>query len=156
MISLNQILSSNLDMLKSQEEELLNSLKFVQKAKQLFQSHWGSLPAEKINTVRRKKARKGVKPNANAVPVRRRRKTKTGKSTTVKSEKRIGHLNNILDVLKKNRKPMTSGDLIATLFKKQSADKDIKHYRLLIYPVLTKAYANKTLVLKDGKIHLAK
>ena len=42
MISLNQIVSNNLEMLKSQEAELLKSLRFVQKAKELFQAHWGT------------------------------------------------------------------------------------------------------------------
>jgi len=153
MISLNQIVSNNLEMLKSQEAELLKSLSFVQKAKQLFQDQWGleSTPA-------RKKGRPLGKKNTPKVSAAPRSK-KTGKlkpGPKVGSTRRVSHLENIMEILKQNGKPMSSNEIIAALFKKQSTDKDINHFRLLIYPVLTKAYISKTLKRKDGKIYIKK
>jgi hypothetical protein len=148
MISLNQIVSNNLEMLKSQEAELLKSLRFVQKAKELFESQWGtdSAPAK------RKGRPSGSKntPKVSAAP-----KSKIRKGDK-QGSKRISHLTNIMEILKQNGKPMSSAELISALFKKQNTDKDINHFRLLIYPVLTKAYVSKTLKRKDGKIYLRK
>lgn len=160
MISLDKIVTSNLEMLKSQEEELLKSLSFVQKAKQLFQAQWGTGTTETKSTRGKKRGRPSgstAKPKVAAAPKSKTRKSLAKAKPAKKTgEKRISHLTNIIETLKKNGKPMGSGDLISSLFKRQTADKDIKHFRLLIYPVLTKAYANKTLKLKDGKIYLAK
>ena len=156
MISLEKIVSSNLEMLKSQEEELLKSLNFVQQAKQLFQKHWGITTD---TTVKRRGRPSGKKltPNVAAAPgTRKRRKTVKSKTPVSGKTKRVSHLTNIISTLKQSSKPMGSGDLIAALFKKQSAVKDIKRFRLLIYPVLTKAYKTKTLILKDKKISLSK
>jgi len=148
MISLNQIVSNNLEMLKSQEAELLKSLRFVQKAKELFQAHWGT-----ESTSPKRKGRPAGTRNTPKVAAAPKSKTRgRGKS----SLKRVSHLTNILEILKQNGKPMTSNEVIGTLFKKQSADKNLNHFRLLIYPVLTKAYRSKTLVRKDGKIYLKK
>jgi hypothetical protein len=158
MISLDKIVTSNLEMLKSQEAELLKSLNFVQKAKQLFQAHWGTETGTTEGKKRGRPAGKNAKPKVAAAPASktRRRVGKAKPGAKKGGAKRISHLTNIMEILKKNGKPMGSGDLISALFKKQSADKDIKHFRLLIYPVLTKAYASKALTLKDGKIHLTK
>ena len=148
MISLNQIVSNNLEMLKSQEAELLKSLSFVQKAKQLFQAHWGT---EGTRLKKRgRPSRSGNTPKVAAAP-----NSKTRKSTKP-AAKRVSHLTHIIEILKQNRKPMSSGELIATLFKRHSEDKDLSHFRLLIYPVLTKAYRSKVLVRKGGKISVKK
>ncbi len=156
MISLEKIVSSNLEMLKSQEEELLKSLHFVQQAKQLFQKHWG-ITSESPAKRRGRPSGKTVTPNVAAAPrTRKKRKAIKSKTTTTGKTKRVSHLSNIISTLKQNGKPMGSGDVISALFKKQSAVKDIKRFRLLIYPVLTKAYKTKTLTLKDKKIHLNK
>ena len=155
MISLEKIVSNNLEMLKSQEADLLKSLSFVQKAKQLFLAHWGKPGASGAKRPGRPAGKKAT-PRVAAIPKSRTRKTRKAKTSAKKGEKRISHLTNILNVMKQSGKPMSSGDLISTLFKRQTADKDIKHFRLLIYPVLTKAYASKTLKLKSGKIHLVK
>ena len=161
MISLEKIVSNNLDLLKSQEAELQKSLSFVQKAKQLFLEQWG--PTANGSTGKKRGPKKGSKrKSTRTVKASRRAKSiKAGPKSSPKAKgaaksKRISHLTNIMDVLKKSGKPMTSGDLISNLFKRQKADKNLQHYRLLIYPVLTKAYASKTLQLKDGKIHLPK
>jgi hypothetical protein len=148
MISLNKIVSNNLEMLKSQEAELLQSLRFVQKAKQLFQAHWGT-----ETSTAKKRGRPSSKnntPKVAAAPKYKTKKTAKGKA------KRVSHLTNILSILKQNNKPMSSADLISVLFKRQSADRDLNHFRLLIYPVLTKAYQSKTLVRKDGMISIKK
>ena len=159
MITLDNILSKNLEMLKSQESELLKSLSFVQKAKQLFEAQWGSVGKSSTSKRRGRPAgakgrKKTVKPNVSAAP-----KKRTGKSKVRASKpgvKRVSHLTNIMAILKERNKPMGSGELIQTLFKKQTADKNLKHFRLLIYPVLTKAYKSKTLKLKDGMISIGK
>jgi len=150
MISLEKIVSSNLEMLKSQEAELLKSLNFVQKAKELFLAQWGTPTGKK----RGRPANRGpkVKPAVKGITRRKTSKSKTRKKRT--GEKRVSHLTKIMTILKQKNGPMSSGDLIQTLFKQQKADKNLKHYRLLIYPVLTKAYKAGTLKLKDGKIHM--
>jgi hypothetical protein len=159
MISLDKIVSNNLEMLKSQEADLLKSLSFVQKAKQLFLAHWGKGAGTSTG---KKSGRPGRKknpatPKVAAAPRKKTRKTAVKAKRSAKpGVKRVSHLTNVLSVLRQSGKPMTSGDLISALFKKQTADKDIRHFRLLIYPVLTKAYASKTLILKDGKIYLPK
>lgn len=160
MITLDNILSKNLEMLKSQESELLKSLSFVQKAKQLFEAQWGS--TGKSSPTAKKRGRPSgsnrkkttVKPNVSAAPKKRTPKNKVRSSKP--AVKRVSHLTNIMAILKERNKPMGSGELIQTLFKKQSADKNLKHFRLLIYPVLTKAYKSKTLKLKDGMISVGK
>jgi len=155
MISLNQIVSNNLEMLKSQEAELLKSLNFVQKAKQLFQAHWG-LESTPVKRKGRPAGKKNT-PKVSAAPTSKFRKT-LGKSKPGPKggSKRISHLTNIMEILKQNGKPMSSAEIISALFKRQSADKDLNHFRLLIYPVLTKAYISKTLKRKDGKIFIKK
>ena len=134
MITLEKIISSNLEMLKSQEAELLKSLDFVQKAKRLFESQ-------------------------NGTPARRRKRRVKDKSAPVKSKPALGakkgsHLSNIINVLKQKSTPLSSAEIIDTLFKQQKKDKDIKHYRQLIYPTLTQAYKKDVLKLKEGKVHL--
>jgi hypothetical protein len=59
-----------------------------------------------------------------------------------------------MEVLKQKGKPVPSGEIINTLFKQQRKDKNIAHYRQLIYPTLTQAYRRGMLKLKDGKVHL--
>ena len=136
MITLEKIIASNLEMLKSQEAELMKSLDFVQKAKRLFESQ-------------------------NGTPVRRRKRRLKAKATPVKSKPRQSvrkgtHLSNIMNALKQKGAPISSAELIDTLFKQQKKDKNIKHYRQLIYPTLTQAYKKGVLKLKEGKVHLSK
>jgi hypothetical protein len=136
MITLETIVSSNLEMLRNQEAELLKSLTFVQKARKLFESQNGT-------------SRRGRKPKVNvAQPVsaiaRQGRPVRKG-----------SHLSNIMEVLKQKGKPLPSGELISTLFKQQKKDKNLAHYRQLIYPTLTQAYRKGVLKLKDKKIHLS-
>jgi len=134
MITLDKIVSSNLEMLRNQEAELLKSLTFVQKARKLFESQNGT-------------SRRGRKPKINvaaSLPKAGRRPVRKG-----------SHLSNIMEVLKQKGKPLPSGELISALFKQQKKDKNLTHYRQLIYPTLTQAYKKGMLKLKDKKIHLA-
>jgi hypothetical protein len=134
MITLEKIISSNLEMLKSQETELLKALEFVQKAKQLFESQ-------------------------NSTPTRKKRRANKAKATPEKLKpgqgaKKGTHLANIMRVLKQKGAPLSSSEIIDTLFKQQKKDKNINHYRQLIYPTLTQAYKKGVLKNKDGKVHL--
>ena len=148
MISLEKIVASNLEMLKSQEAELLKSLNFVQKAKELFEAQWG-LPSKPKK--RGKPSRSSARPAVRGI----RRKKSTARAARKKNgEKRVSHMTRIMEILRQKKTPVTSGELIQTLFRQQKADKNLKHFRLLIYPVLTKAYKNGTLKLKGGKITL--
>ena len=145
MISLDQIVSSNLEMLKEQEASLQQSLDFVQRAIQLFESEKGT------STHGRSGKKRGRKPGSVSVKA-----SKVAKGAPKLRNRKGGkHIDRILALLREKKGPMSSGELIDTLFKGQSKDKNKKHFGTLIYPVLTKAYKSKTLRLKDGKIHLA-
>jgi len=150
MISLDSILSSNLQMLKDQEQQLLNSLKIVQQAKRLFETQIDK-PSSK-NTFQDRTQKNSVtrKPKRKIQNVRKGKKPSTRKNAGT----RPGYMNRIVSILKEKNKPLTSGELIQTLFDRQSQDKDIKHFRTLIYPTLTNAYKAKKLKLKKGMIHM--
>lgn len=144
MISLDQIVSSNLEMLKEQEAELQKSLDFVRKGIELFESQ-GTGDVKRG----RRRGRPGRSVN-NKSPRKRGRKVRTkGRSRKVGT-----HLERILTVLKASKEPMNSGELIDTLFKQQSDIKDRKKLSTLIYPTLTKAYKNKILRLKGKKLYV--
>src|SRR5215475_12232442 len=122
MISLNDIVSSNLEMLKEQEASLTKSLDFVRKAIELFQAGSKGAPGK------RKRGRpRGLRPGATvakaAVLVKA---TKAG----AKTRRRKGgkHIDRIIAVLKEKKAPVASADLIQNLFKAQTKDKDIKHF----------------------------
>jgi hypothetical protein len=152
MISLDNILSSNLQMLKDQEEQLLNSLSIVQQAKRLFEAQAVQSSRSKSFGVRLGKNIVSSKPERKIQNSRKRKKRLTGKNTS----KRPSYMNSIVSILKEKNKPLSSGDLIQNLFERQTQDKDIKHFRTLIYPTLTNAYKAKKLKLKKGLIHLSK
>jgi hypothetical protein len=145
MITLDQIISSNLDMLKEQAASLEKSLDFVRKAIELFESQNGSQV-----TAGKSGKKRGRKPGS--VVTKAAKTVKTAPQT----RKRKGgkHIDRILTLLK-GKGPQSSGELIEALFKEQTKDKNKQHFGTLIYPVLTKAYKSRTLRLKDGKIHLS-
>jgi len=154
MISLDSILNSNLELLKEQETQLLKSLDFLQRAKQLFES-------QTEGTYRGN--RRGGKPKVSNLvnlkigkKVRKARTTNTNPGIKGKRSARPGYLNTITNILKEKNKPIGSGELIDAMFKSQSKNKNIKHFRTLVYPTLTKAYKSKVLQLKKGLIHLGK
>ena len=156
MITLDLIISGNLDMLRSQETELLKALSFVQKLKKLFQSHngehrgrpKGSTNVRKKRAARVKKA--SVKPKAASV----KPKPVSLKPKAVRVLKPGSHLANIVNVLREKNAPLTSRELIDTLFSQQSKDTDFKHYRSLISPALSDASKRGIVIRKEGKILL--
>ena len=153
MISLDSIITNNLQMLKEQEAELLKSLNFIQKAKALFESGG-------IGTGGGKRRFRKPKVTVNAAAKKKRGpkarvKAKKSDRKKVKGEK-PGYMNTIFSILKEKKQPISSGELIETMFKGQTRDKDMTHYRTLVYPTLTKAYKSKVLNLKKGLIHLGK
>ncbi len=145
MITLEKIINSNLEMLKGQESELLKSLEFVRKARQLFES--GNGRTVRAGRGRSRVLRAGSVSKGSSKATRKSRKRSKVQSGT--------HLAEIVSILKQHNGKATSGDVIKTMFKKQKKNKDFKHYRQLIYPVLTRAYKSGALALKDGVIHLS-
>jgi hypothetical protein len=144
MITLKKVLSSNLSTLESQEAELEKTLQLVRKAKKVFKSRAARASGPARKTRGRGRPAKATRQGRNSRAVtRRKRKIQPG-----------SHLASIIGILKSNKGTATSGQVIQTMFKKQRKDKDFKHYRQLIYPVLTRAYKSGTLVLKNGKIRI--
>lgn len=143
MLTLSEIVNSNLQMLKEQEASLEQSLAFIRKAISLFSAQ--EKPSAKAGRKR------GRKPGTKVVKAVR----KAGKKPRTRNRKGGKHIDRIVAVLQSNKGPMSSSELIDTMFKQQSKDKNLKHFGTLIYPVLTKAYKSKTLKLKNGKIYLA-
>ena len=145
MITLKEIVSSNLEMLKEQEASLLKSLEFIQKAQQLFESQ--SDGARKNREVKRR-VRSRNKPSSVKV-----RKSKPKKTAVRRNAGGTSRLTQIMEVLQAKKGPISSGDLLNELFGKQTSDKDKKHFRTLFYPVLTRAYKTGALKLRNNKIH---
>lgn len=155
MISLNDIVSSNLNMLKEQEASLSKSLDFVRKAIQLFESQGGVGGGTTIASLRRRRGRpRGRKAKLALVAAVASSPRAVKGAMKTRNRKGGKHIDRILAILKEKKSPLSSADLISNLYKAQSKDKDIKHFSTLIYPVLTKAYKSKTLRLKGGKVHL--
>jgi len=167
MITLEKIIASNLEMLKSQESELLKSLNFVQKAKKLFQSQNGKPKGRpKGKRMGRPKGSKNVATSDKTASVKRKARTVKPKTASLKPKaasvktksvrvlKPGSHLANIVSVLKQKNAPLTSRELIDTLFSQQTKDKDSKHYRGLISPALSDASKRGIVIRKDGKILL--
>jgi hypothetical protein len=146
MITLKEIVSSNLEMLKMQEASLLKSLEFIQKARQLFESQ--SNGTEKNPEEKRRRRSKKKRSAAKAG------RSKSGKTTVSRGPEGSSRLTQIMEVLQTKKGPISSGELLNELFGKQTSDKDKKHFRTLFYPVLTKAYKTGDLKLKNKKIHI--
>lgn len=145
-VTLDQIVNTHLQMLEQQEAALLKSLSLVRQARELFeQSLSTSVPLERATGKRKRGRRKKSSAAQPAAPKKsrsRKRRTRTpGK-----------HIDRILALLKDKKSGMSSGEIIETLFKNQSADKDKKHFSTLIYPTLTRAYKTKMLVNKNNKV----
>ena len=145
MITLKEIVSSNLEMLKEQEASLLKSLEFIQKAQQLFESQ-----SDGIKKKQREKTKKKAKKNS---PVKVRKQASKKKAPRG-SRGGVNRLSQIMEILQAKKAPISSGELLNELFSKQTTDKDKKHFRTLFYPILTKAYKTGALKLKNKKIYL--
>ena len=147
MITLEKIISSNLEMLDEQEKEILKALEFVRKAKNLFQGH-GSSPAKKRG---RKPKAKG-KVAKTAAP-----KTVASKAPVAAANKKVRkdtNLSRIMDLLEQKNGQKT-GDIAQKMFNKQSEVKDFPAYRQNIYNVISQSKKRKILKAKDGKIYLS-
>ncbi|MBX7109628.1 MAG: hypothetical protein K1X61_13330 [Chitinophagales bacterium] len=146
MITLNQIVSSNLEILREQEVSLLKSLDFIRKARKLFES-------ESETQVSGRAGRNQSTLNKKITSKREKQSPAKSKGKIVK-QTRTNRLESIIAVLKNKKEPISSGELLEELFKQQTATKDKKYFGTLIYPVLTKACRSGKLKLKGGKIHL--
>jgi hypothetical protein len=159
MITLDQIVSSNLQMLKSQEAELLKALGFVQKAKQLFTSGGdavGSSVAPKGRNRSKASRRTAAAAPKKSIAVVVAKPAKTSKP--VKSSGGPGketRLSKIISAMKQKKAPIASGELIETLFKQQKEDRNFPHFRQLVYTTLTQAFKRGIIKRKGDKIHLA-
>jgi len=145
MITIDQIISSNLEMLKEQEVSLQKSLDFVQKAIELFESQSNSSDEEKQGIKR------GPKPKSSN---RGTRKGRASNSNSTPSNRQGTHLDRVINLIKEKDAPMSSGELIDALFGQQTGYADRKQFSKIIYPTLTKAYRSRLLKLKKGKIYL--
>jgi hypothetical protein len=161
MITLDQIVNSNLEMLKSQEAELLKSLSLVQKAKQLFKSENGSSTGGGKKTGR--PATKSAAPAKKAAAPKKAASKKAAapaKKASSKASKSAGgsgketRLSKIIAVMKQKGGPIGSGDLIQTLFKSQKEDKNFPHFRQLVYTTLTQAFKRGIIKRKGDKLQL--
>jgi hypothetical protein len=169
MITLEKIMSSNLELLKEQEAELLKSLDFVRKARQVFAGKNQSAPAATPSSAapkrrRRRKSKAKAKPVAVTAPAKKAAapKAKASKAKKAKAPKAKAakggatRMDQITAVMKAKNAPMATAELVDILFKQQTADKDLGHFRQLIYTTLTGAYKKGTVVRKDGMISLGK
>ena len=180
MITLEKIMSSNLELLKEQEAELLKSLDFVRKARQVFAGKKQSAPASTAPAAapkrrRRRRSKAKAKPAVVAAPAKKAgapkakaakakakpaaKPSKAKKAKAPKAKKAKGgatRMDQITAVMKQKNAPMSTAELVDILFKQQTADKDLAHFRQLIYTTLTGAYKKGTVVRKDGMISLGK
>jgi hypothetical protein len=138
MITLEKIISSNLEMLENQAKELLKSLDFVQKAKKLFQTQNGNVATKK--TRRRRSVAKAVS-----------RKPKAIQTNEVKGKDT--HISRVKAVLQQ-KNGQTSGNIIQTLFDQQQKNKNKQHFAQTIYNAINQAKKKNLLNSKDGKIYL--
>jgi len=158
MITLDQIVSSNLQMLKSQEAELRKSLSVVQKARQFFESGNGS----GVSAPRAKKRSRKVSPpkaasqkskTVSAKPAAKSAGSKPAKKAS--APRKETRLSKILVAMKQKNAPIASGELIQTLFKQQREDRNFGHFRQLVYTTLTQAFKRGIIKRKGDKLQLA-
>jgi hypothetical protein len=183
MIDIRHLLSTNVEMLEKQEQELKQALNVVQKVKNLILEEGleteGTRVTRKRGRKKRTSASEGVIRSVRKRRKRRRRKARkvvsvtlpaasapqgeTASSPAEKSKSKAAGgklprkgtwLDQILQLIK-SEGPDTSPKIVEKLFKQQKKVKDPKQFRKLIYPVLTRAYQSKLLVKKKGVIHLS-
>jgi hypothetical protein len=138
MITLEKIISSNLEMLENQAKELLKSLDFVQKAKKLFETQNGNIATKKPRRRRRIVKSVSQKPQAN--------QTNEGKGKDTQFSRVKAAL--------QQKNGQTSGEIIQTLFDQQKKDKNKQHFAQKIYNAINQAKKKNLLNSKDGKIYL--
>ncbi len=183
MIDIRNLLSTNVEILEKQEQELKQALNVVQKVKNLIleqgivtegkrvtgkrgrkkRTSLTEVVVRSVRKRRKRRRRKARKSASVALPAATARK-EAGLTTSAekpkapvagkKQPRRGSWLYQILQLIEKEG-PDASHQIVEKLFKKQKKVKDLKQFRKLIYPVLTRAYQNNLLVKKKGVIHLA-
>lgn len=134
-ITIDNIIQSNLELLNDQEQQVLELLNKIRKAKSFFTGN--SRPG-------RPPGRRG-RPGR---PGRRGRPAKAKSSGSAKrSGKRVTYMDDIIPLLQKNGK-MKSGDLIKAIASKRG--KDYRKIQFSIYPVLSQATKTKKLGKAKG------
>lgn len=140
MITLEEIISSNLQMLNEQEKEILKALEFVRKAKSLFQGQNPSAPRNRIRALRKTV---GSKTSAQ----------KTIPPAGTKALRKDTHIARIMEILN-SKNGQSTGDIAQKLFSKQNKEKDFPTFRQNIYNVISQSKKRKLLKSKDNKIYL--
>lgn len=134
-ITIDSIIQSNLELLNEQEQQVLNLLTKIQKAKSFFSGN--STPG------RRGRPRRRGRPGRLGRPP----KAKSSGSPKRTQGKRTTYMDDIIPLLEKNGK-MKSGDLIKAIASKRG--KDYKKIQFSIYPVLSEAAKSKKLARGKG------
>ena len=137
-ITIDNIIQSNLELLNEQEQQVLELLTKIRKAKSFFSGN--SRPG--------RPAKRG-RPGRPGRPRRRGRpaKAKSRGSSKRSGGKRTTYMDDIIPLLQKNGK-MKSGDLIKAIAGKRG--KDYKKIQFSIYPVLSQATKSKKLGKSKG------
>ena len=137
-ITIDNIIQSNLELLNEQEQQVLDLLNKIRKAKSFFSGN--SVPG------RRGRPRRRGRPGR---PGRRGRPAKSGAGGSSKSTqgRRTTYMDDIIPLLQKNGK-MKSGDLIKAIASKRG--KDFRKIQFSIYPVLSQAAKSKKLGKSKG------
>lgn len=146
MVTFDELVRSNLEMLSEQEAMVLKSLDFIRRAKEIFATNGSEATEPKTRKRRRRRSARRNKSIPASVVVKEQRLQSEPRKET--------HMDRILSVLQSAKGPVSSGELIDNLFKGQSATKDIAKFRQLIYPVLTGAYKKGILKNKKRKIYI--
>ena len=133
-ITIDNIIQSNLELLNEQEQQVLELLNKIRKAKSFFSGNSG--------TGRRGRPARRGRPGR---PGRRGRPAKSGSSKS--TGKRTTYMDDIIPLLQKNGK-MKSGDLIKAIASKRG--KDYRKIQFSIYPVLSQAAKSKKLGKAKG------
>src|SRR5438045_2849208 len=132
MITFDKIISTNLEILNNQENELLKALSFVKRAKKLFESESGTLSKK-----RKYKVASGIPKSPG-----KKRGRKPSALEPATGKKKQTNMDKIIAVLKEKKQPVKSGELIKALFNRQKADKNLAHFRQPIYTTLTIGFRN--------------
>lgn len=134
-ITIDNIIQSNLELLNDQEQEVLELLTKIRRAKSFFSDN--STPGRRGRPKRRgRSGRRGRPPKA-----------KSSGSSKRSPGKRITYMDDIIPLLEQNGK-MKSGDLIKAIANKRG--KDYKKIQFSIYPVLSAATKSKKLARAKG------
>lgn len=137
-ITIDNIIQSNLELLNEQEQQVLDLLNKIRKAKSFFSGNSG--PGRPAKRGRPGRPRRRGRPGRPA-------KSKASGSSKRSKGKRVTYMDDIIPLLQKNGK-MKSGDLIKAIAGKRG--KDHRKIQFSIYPVLSQAIKSKKLAKARG------